>query len=331
SALEIVHRKPDKKLYSDRRKKLTIIPKASPVASYSLCWDAIQYPTHSSKSKKRKPPLPLMAQAYAVKSRVPYLMTFKDADVRLAGNISFEEYVPDSEDFIRVREQMKTEIKKILVKHISIFNDVEINEEHPHSDAMGEKSSVVDLGSSFKFPSDSGGVAAVLKNLKQYMATDDGESVPVCVFGSASAVEKMTGAKDVMSCFSEKVDRLDGLEPVITDFGRQILIAQDIIKIFYPNGMPQENGNLHDLWAKYKPDLRGESPDFKAIAQFLEIIAHGHTVALAKKKIDTFNKAVKDANILGRVAEDLICDIWPTIDSSSLDAVRQGNKPVKDG
>ncbi|XP_066953009.1 uncharacterized protein [Macrobrachium rosenbergii] len=336
ATLEIVHRRPEKKFPADRRKKISVIPKATQVTTYSLGWDAIQYPSHSAKSKRKKPPLPLMAQAYAIKSRVPFAMIFKDWDVRLATNISFEEYVPDSEDFIRIREQMKIEIKKIIVKHMDAFSGIEVEEKHEYSELMAEKSHVVDLGSNFKCPTDNGTVATVLKNLKQYMVFD-GEPVPLCVFGTPASVERMVGAKDVMSCFSEKVDRLDGLEPCVTDFGRQILIAQDIIKIFYPNGMSPENGNLHHLWSKYRPELKGESPDYKAINTFLEVVAHGHTVALTNKKIESMfpyvlkDKMMADSRLLEQVSEEVVSSIWPSVDTASLDIVRQGNEPVKDG
>lgn len=84
----------------------------------------------------------------------------------------------------------------------------------------------VDLGSVFKSPTDNGNVALILKDLKAYMPCDEGEATPLCVFGNKRSVERMVCAKDVMSCFSEKEDRLDGLEPCVTDYGRQILLAQ---------------------------------------------------------------------------------------------------------
>lgn len=69
-------------------------------------------------------------------------------------------------------------------------------------------------------------MALILKDLKMYMPSDEGEATPLCVFGNKRSVERMVCAKDVMSCFSEKEDRLDGLEPCVTDYGRQILLAQ---------------------------------------------------------------------------------------------------------
>lgn len=84
----------------------------------------------------------------------------------------------------------------------------------------------MDCGAVFRSPADNGSVATLMKDLKRYMAYDEGEPIPLCIFGGQDAVEKMVSAKDVMSCFSEKLDRLDGLEPAITDFGRQILLAK---------------------------------------------------------------------------------------------------------
>lgn len=78
----------------------------------------------------------------------------------------------------------------------------------------------------FRSPADNGSVASLMKDMKGYMAYDEGEPIPLCIFGGQESVERMVCAKDVMSCFSEKLDRLDGLEPAITDFGRQILLAK---------------------------------------------------------------------------------------------------------
>lgn len=104
---------------------------------------------------RKKNPEPLMAQAYAAKNRVPFMMTYKDSDIRLADNISFEEYVPDSEDFIKVRDQMKKEVQKILVRHMSLFENLTVVEQHQNSDLMEKKSEMVSndlLGSrTFRF------------------------------------------------------------------------------------------------------------------------------------------------------------------------------------
>lgn len=117
----------------------------TPVISYSLCWDSIQHPQYSSHNQKKNPD-PLMAQAYAARNRVPFLMTYKDPDIRLADNISFEEFVPDSEDFIRVREQMKKEVQKILIKYLKVFNKLTVTEHHQYSDLMMQKNYTVRRG-----------------------------------------------------------------------------------------------------------------------------------------------------------------------------------------
>ncbi|XP_071535869.1 uncharacterized protein [Panulirus ornatus] len=337
---EIVHRRPEpspKKYSAERRKQRSVLPKPTPVTSYGLCWDSIQYPCHSLLGRKKNPE-PIMAQAYAAKNRVPFLMTYKDADIRFADNISFEEYVPDSEDFIKVRDQMKKEVQKILIRYLSTFENLTVVEEHLNSDFVEKKSEMVDVGAVFRSPADNGSVASLMKDLKGYMACDEGEPVPLCIFGGHQSVERMVCAKDVMSCFSEKLDRLDGLEPAITDFGRQILIAKDIIKTFFPNGLSKEFGNLHHLREVEKSLLRKcEEYDFTAICTFLEVIAHSYTVALAEKKSlgtkaeNTTLSTEEKQRILERISEEIVSDIWPSVDTASLDTVRQGNKPVRDG
>ncbi|KAK8732114.1 hypothetical protein OTU49_007186 [Cherax quadricarinatus] len=337
-AIEIVHRKPEatpKKYYAERRKQRSVLPKPTSVTSYGLCWDSIQYPGHSSKGRKENPD-PLMAQVYAVKNRVPFMMTYKNTDTRLADNISYEEFVPDSEDLIRIREQMKKEVQRVLIKYNSTFEDLSVVEKHQYSNFMMQKSEIVDLGAVFRSPADNGSVASLMKDMKGYMAYDEGEPIPLCIFGGQESVERMVCAKDVMSCFSEKLDRLDGLEPAITDFGRQILLAKDIIKTFFPNGLAKEFGNLHHLCESEKTLLkRCEELDFNAICIILEIVAHSYIVAMAENKLFMANRSQLTTDekqiILEKVSEEIVADIWPNVDTSSLDIVRQGNEPVRDG
>lgn len=111
------------------------------VSSYGLCWGCVQSPAPSSSSS----PQLSLSQAYGIRNRVPYMMTYRDEPVRAADNIPFEEFVPDSEDFIRVRDQMKKEVQKILTRHVKLFNGLTVNEEHQHSALVSHKSHMVRL------------------------------------------------------------------------------------------------------------------------------------------------------------------------------------------
>lgn len=73
------------------------------------------------------------------------MMTYKDAEVRLADNISYEEFVPDSEDFVRVREQMKKEVQKVLVQYYNIFKNLDVVEQHQYSSITIQKSEIVSV------------------------------------------------------------------------------------------------------------------------------------------------------------------------------------------
>lgn len=237
-------------------------------------------------------------------------------------------------------------------------------------------------------------MALILKDLKMYMPCDEGEATPLCVFGNKRSVERMVCAKDVMSCFSEKEDRLDGLEPCVTDYGRQILLAQvwdwlhfllacvkisqaqtgiifsvflfisflittcaywqsclssniqsviiyplqDIIKIFYPSDLTNESGSLHHICTSFKPGVtRSENPDFKAISSLLELVAHGHTMAMAEQKLHLLMPGGNSLSneerkrILEKISEEIVNEIWPKIDTASFDVVRQSSEPVRDG
>lgn len=113
----------------------------SPVFSYGLCWGCVESPVfHNSASLQ-----PSLSQAYGIKSRVPLMMTYKDEAVRPADNIPFDEFVPDSEDFIRVRDQMKREVQKILISHLELFSSLTVTEDHQYSALVSQKSHMVSV------------------------------------------------------------------------------------------------------------------------------------------------------------------------------------------
>lgn len=84
----------------------------------------------------------------------------------------------------------------------------------------------VEVGRPFHYPTDNGSAASALKRLAGFRGQVKGELIPLVVFGGQEVVDLAVGAKDVMSCFSDKADRLDGLEPSITDYGRDTLLAR---------------------------------------------------------------------------------------------------------
>ncbi|XP_050692604.1 uncharacterized protein LOC126983673 [Eriocheir sinensis] len=334
--LQVVQRRPKadecpRKLPADRRKLRSILPKPTQVSSYGLSWGCVQSPAPSSSSSPR----PSLSQAYGVRSRVPYMMTYRDEPVRAADNIPFEEFVPDSEDFIRVRDQMKKEVQKILTCHVKLFSGLTVNEEHQHSALVSQKSHMVDIGTVFKTPADNGSVASLMKVLKSYLAYDDNEPLPLCIFGEKESVERMVRAKDAMSCFSEKLDRFDGLEPCIADHGRQTLLAKDIISIFFPDGLLAKSSFLRHLNLDKSLFDGCQASDFTAQHTLLQVIAHSYTVALGEMKFlsmeDDLMMSEEDKfDVLERLSEEIVASVWPQVYSESLDTVRQGNKVVKD-
>lgn len=114
-------------------------------------------------------------------------------------------------------------------------------------------------------------------------------------------------------------------------------LFQDIIKTFFPSGMSREFGSLHHLCEFEKTLLKKcEESDFNAICTILKLVTHSYIVALAENKLlSTANKnqlhADEKQRILEKISEEIVADIWPNVDGSSLDIVRQGNEPVRDG
>ncbi|XP_045118184.1 LOW QUALITY PROTEIN: uncharacterized protein LOC123508500 [Portunus trituberculatus] len=334
--LQVITRRPKndegtKKLPTERR-KLGILPKPVAVTSYSLSWGSVE----CQGSQTVGSPRPSLSQAYAVRSRVPYMMTYRDEAVRQADNIPFEEFVPDSEDFIRVRNQMKKEVEKVLITHLGLFAGLSVTEEHQYSHYLDQKSVMVDLGTVFKSPGDSGSVATLMKNLKKYMVHDEGEPLSLCLFGEREGVELMVKAKDIMSCFSDKLDRLDGMEPCVADHGRQALLAKDIISIFFPAGLQDKNCFLRHLNIDKALIESCEALDFPSLQTLLQAMAQSYTLALAGRKMTNLileeEKLSNEekVNILEQLSEEIVSDVWPQVNTDSLDTVRQGNKVVRD-
>ena len=78
-----------------------------------------------------------------------------------------------------------------------------------------------------------------------------------------------------------------------------------------------------------------EGSDFHALHTLLQILAHSYTIALAEKKLygitleDKLSEEER-SNGLEKLSEDIVSEVWPTVNTESLDTVRQGNKVVRD-
>ncbi|KAG0693426.1 hypothetical protein GWK47_027515 [Chionoecetes opilio] len=124
-----------------RAKVHSILPKPVAVPSYGICWGGVECPGSRTQDSIGLS----LSQAYSIKNRVPFLMMYKDDAVRCADNLPFEEFVPDSEDFIRVRNQMKKEVQKILIHHLEVFAGLPVDEGHRYSAYVRNKSQMVRL------------------------------------------------------------------------------------------------------------------------------------------------------------------------------------------
>ncbi|KAK3853608.1 hypothetical protein Pcinc_039861 [Petrolisthes cinctipes] len=340
-----------KQLTEEKKREKIQLSKFAQVRSYGLCWGKIPPPkkiqdaqaiTSPHREEPHKTttatlPNPVLSQAYVAHNRVPFNTILRHNENRAADSISFEEFVPDSEDFLRVREQMEREVQKILVQHIASFNDVSVIETHRHSTVMSQSSCVVEAGRPFHHPTDNGSAASALKRLAGFRGQVKGELIPLVVYGGQEAVELAVGAKDVMSCFSDKADRLDGLEPAITDYGRDALLARDVISIFFPNGLEEKEGILKHLRLDPKFLRKCETTkNTTTIHSFIKTLAHYYTLALGEEKLTGVRTGKlsmcpeEKKKIVERIAEDIVVDVWPQIDSDSFDSVRQGNEPVAD-
>lgn len=117
-----------------------------------------------------------------------------------------------------------------------------------------------------------------------------------------------------------------------------LYILQDIIKTFFPSGLLKEFGSLLHLSESNQLLLQKcEKSDYSATCIFLELVAHSYTVTLAENKLVEVTGsrnslfAGEKQRMLERISEEIVTDIWPKVDTASLDGVRQGLEPVRDG
>lgn len=115
------------------------------------------------------------------------------------------------------------------------------------------------------------------------------------------------------------------------------LVFQDVISIFFPKGLTEEEGILKHL--RLDPKFLRKCQTTKnitAIHSFINTLAHYYSLALGEEKLTGVRTGKlgmcpeEKKKILERIAEDIVADVWPQIDSDSLDSVRQGNEPVAD-
>lgn len=116
-----------------------------------------------------------------------------------------------------------------------------------------------------------------------------------------------------------------------------IFVFQDVISTFFPKGLTEEEGILKHL--RLDPRFLRKcqmTKNITAIHSFINTLAHYYSLALGEEKLTGVRTGKlgmcpeEKRKILERIAEDIVADVWPQIDSDSLDSVRQGNEPVAD-
>jgi len=117
--------------------------------TFSLVWDNTQKLVKSrDQSRQSQNKMLMWANAYAVRSRVPYtrLSDRRPSPLR-ARDIPLSSYLPDADDIAMLRQRLTVIVSRVLVHHISYFtrhcSTPQQHIDHIHSAESAVKSQLV--------------------------------------------------------------------------------------------------------------------------------------------------------------------------------------------
>ena len=126
---------------------------------------------------------------------------------------------------------------------------------HEFSDAMEEKSTIVNLGAVDANPATTIGVIQVMENLQNYVPVNDDKLHRIVCNGDQLSMERMTHARHSRVRGESQADRLEGLIETPQEFHKEGLMAQVFIKYKYM---------IHyiHIWASYYDQVELDKTHF---------------------------------------------------------------------
>ncbi|XP_060559101.1 uncharacterized protein LOC132719356 [Ruditapes philippinarum] len=310
---------------------------------FTMCWDNVgkkvitRRPTENVKNKYIN-----MALGYMALNRTSLkdIDKVQDDTTVLASEIPVTTFLPSTEDEQVLHNRMKIIVGRMIVRHFKWFqesfsNNITHHIVHEHSLRSTQKSLLINLGVFNEDPSSTQGAIGIYEALQRYIPTVDDKPVTAIVYGDGLSCERGNDARKARANGLNPCERLEGLEPGVQEFHKEMLLLQDFYDTFYKGSSASDRGTLCHLknlfnFRQVKGDI---SDNFSHAWELMSTLVEGYVCLLLMelKDINDTSSRPADAPLqiedqshdVKQVYFDDVCSsivekVWQNLDTDTL-------------
>ena len=218
---------------------------------FTMCLDNVgkkvisRHPTEIVKNQYLN-----MALGYIAINRVKSSnANWREENLTKAIDIPINRFIPQTEDFDRLRYRMVVLVGWIISKHLPWFKSnfsecITSHIAHQFSNESARKSVLVNLGVFDEDPCSTQGAIGIYEKLHKYIPVVDNVPVKTVVFGDGLSCERGNDAQRARCNGLTPAERLEGLEPAAQEFHKEMLLLQDFYDKFYKGTSASDRGTL---------------------------------------------------------------------------------------
>lgn len=310
---------------------------------FSMCWDNVgkkvtsRHPSEHSKNRYLN-----MALGYIAVNRIPTTQLnwqFND-DLRKAAELPSSIYVPNTTDFEMLSNRMKVVVSRIISRHLTWFNAnfsdcVTSHILHEYSGEATKRSVLINLGVFDVDPSSTQGAIEIYENLQRYIPSVDNTPYTALVYGDGLSCERGNDAHKGRVNGLNPWERLEGCEPAVQEFHKEMLLLQDYFDEFFKGSSAADRGTLCHLknlfnFRQVKSDI---SDNFNHARELMCVVTEGYVCLLAMKLMEmndksdrpeTATESIENSDIEDRreflqsVVTSVVETVWYHLETESL-------------
>jgi hypothetical protein len=239
-----------------------------------------------------------------------------------------------------IENRMKVIVGRILVRHLPWFKTnftdcVTSHILHEFSSESTKRSILINLGVFDVDPSSTQGAITIYENLQRYIPSIDDKPYTAIVYGDGLSCERGNDAHRGRTNGLNAWERLEGCEPGIQEFHKEMLLLQDYFDEFFKGSSSVDRGtlcqlkNIFNYW-QVKSDI---SDNFNHAWELMCLTTEGYVCLLAMELFEMNERGARPVNApadienspddvrqtyLQSVVTEIVQNTWHSLDVESL-------------
>ncbi|CAG2203272.1 unnamed protein product [Mytilus edulis] len=222
---------------------------------FTMSWDNVgKKVTTRNPSEDKKNVYLNMALGYIGVNRVQttHLDWEVNCELKKAVNLSPGIFVPNAKDTENLENRMKVIVSRIITRHLRWFNRhlgdcTTPHILHEYSKESSERSILINLGVFDVDPSSTQGAITIYENLQRYIPSIREKPYTSIVFGDGLSCERGNDAHRARCNGLNPWERLEGCEPAVQGFHKEMLLLQDNYDEFFKGSNAADRGTIRHL------------------------------------------------------------------------------------